>query len=216
MKYKIFTVIALLGSTVAELFGGWDTALKTLLIFMVLDWLTGGIILPAVFRKSPKSPNGALESRAGWKGLCRKGMTLLYVLIAARLDMVLGVEYIRNAVCIGFIANEVTFYCGECRADGSSYAFHDKKGSRYIKGHSRKWSEVVWGIYQVIKSDRGIEGNREKQEKKYQNKNFINKYSSVRFIGLTQTYVSYRMYTNKCLYIRKEAVIYILLYRRKI
>ena len=34
MKYKIFTVIALLGSTVAELFGGWDTALKTLLIFM--------------------------------------------------------------------------------------------------------------------------------------------------------------------------------------
>ena len=60
MKYKIFTVIALLGSTVAELFGGWDTALKTLLIFMVLDWLTGGIILPAVFRKSPKSPNGAL------------------------------------------------------------------------------------------------------------------------------------------------------------
>ena len=107
MKYKIFTVIALLGSTVAELFGGWDTALKTLLIFMVLDWLTGGIILPAVFRKSPKSPNGALESRAGWKGLCRKGMTLLYVLIAARLDMVLEVEYIRNAVCIGFIANEV-------------------------------------------------------------------------------------------------------------
>ena len=107
MKYKIFTVIALLGSTAAELFGGWDTALKTLLIFMVLDWLTGGIILPAVFRKSPKSPNGALESRAGWKGLCRKGMTLLYVLIAARLDMVLGVEYIRNAVCIGFIANEV-------------------------------------------------------------------------------------------------------------
>ena len=96
-----------LGSTVAELFGGWDTALKTLLIFMVLGWLTGGIILPAVFRKSPKSPNGALESRAGWKGICRKGMTLLYVLIAARLDMVLGVEYIRNAVCIGFIANEV-------------------------------------------------------------------------------------------------------------
>ena len=55
MKYKIFTVIALLGSTVAELFGGWDTALKTLLIFMVLDWLTGGIILPAVFRKSTVS-----------------------------------------------------------------------------------------------------------------------------------------------------------------
>ena len=107
MKYKIFTVIALLGSTAAELFGGWDTALKTLLIFMVLDWLTGGIILPAVFRKSPKSPNGALESRAGWKGLCRKGVTLLFVLIAYRLDLALDVNYIRNAVIIGFMANEL-------------------------------------------------------------------------------------------------------------
>ena len=73
---------------------------------MAADWITGGILLPAVFRKSPKSPNGALESRAGWKGLCRKAMTLLYVLIAARLDLLLGVDYVRDAVCIGFIANE--------------------------------------------------------------------------------------------------------------
>lgn len=107
MKYKIFTVMALAGSALAELFGGWDMALETLLIFMAADWITGGILLPVVFRKSPKSPNGALESRAGWKGLCRKGMTLLYVLIAARLDRLLGTEYIRNAVCIGFIANEL-------------------------------------------------------------------------------------------------------------
>lgn len=107
MKYKIFTVMALAGSALAELFGGWDMALETLLIFMAADWITGGILLPVVFRKSPKSPNGALESRAGWKGLCRKGMTLLYVLIAARLDRLLSTEYIRNAVCIGFIANEL-------------------------------------------------------------------------------------------------------------
>ena len=73
MKYKIFTVIALLGSTVAELFGGWDTALKTLLIFMVLDWLTGGIILPAVFRKSPKSPNGAFGEQSRMEGSLQKG-----------------------------------------------------------------------------------------------------------------------------------------------
>ena len=38
----------------------------------------------------------ALESRAGWKGLCRKGMTLLYVLIAARLDASMGTEYLRD------------------------------------------------------------------------------------------------------------------------
>lgn len=106
MKYKIFTALALAGSALAELFGGWDMALETLLILMAADWITGGILLPAVFGKSPKSPNEALESRAGWKGLCRKGMTLFYILIAARLDRLLGMEYIRNAVCIGFIANE--------------------------------------------------------------------------------------------------------------
>lgn len=107
MKYKIFTTLALAGSALAELFGGWDMALETLLILMAADWITGGILLPAVFGKSSKSPNGALESRAGWKGLCRKGMTLFYILIAARLDRLLGMDYIRNAVCIGFIANEL-------------------------------------------------------------------------------------------------------------
>ena len=107
MKYKIFTILALSGSAIAELFGGWDMALQTLLIFMAVDWITGGILLPGVFRKSPKSANGAMESRAGWKGLCRKAMTLFYVLIAARLDALVGSEYLRDAVCIGFILNEM-------------------------------------------------------------------------------------------------------------
>ncbi len=47
-----------------------------------------------------------MESRAGWKGLCRKVMTLFYVLVAARLDMLMHTDYLRDAVCIGFIANE--------------------------------------------------------------------------------------------------------------
>ena len=55
MKYKIFTALALAGSALAELLGGWDQALQTLVIFMAADWITGGILLPAVFRKSPKS-----------------------------------------------------------------------------------------------------------------------------------------------------------------
>ncbi|MBE7024013.1 MAG: phage holin family protein, partial [Ruminococcaceae bacterium] len=51
--------------------------------------------------------NGNLNSRAGWKGLCKKCVTLLFVLIAHRLDVSLGTEYIRTATIIGFIANEV-------------------------------------------------------------------------------------------------------------
>lgn len=96
MKYRIITLIGLAGSTLAVCFGGWDKFLQTLLLFMAIDWFTGGILLPAVFGKSPKSENGALESRAGWKGLCRKGMTLLHVLIAARLDALMGTEHLRD------------------------------------------------------------------------------------------------------------------------
>ena len=106
MKHKVLMIVALLGSGVLELLGGWDEALQTLVIFMAVDWFTGGIILPVVFKKSPKSGNGALESRAGWKGLCRKGMTLLVVLIAVRLDMLLKTNYLRDTVCIAFIINE--------------------------------------------------------------------------------------------------------------
>ena len=71
MKYKIVTLAALVGSALAKLFGGWDTALQTLLLFMAVDWFTGGILLPGVFQKSLKSKNGAWESRAGWEFHCQ-------------------------------------------------------------------------------------------------------------------------------------------------
>ena len=106
MKIKIITGIGAISGFVTTLLGGWDAALATLLLFMLMDWVTGGILLPAVFKKSPKSKNGALESRAGWKGLCRKGMMLLIVLVAVRLDLLMGTDYLRDAVCIAFIANE--------------------------------------------------------------------------------------------------------------
>ena len=62
--------------------------------------------LTGIFHRSAKSETGALESRAGWKGLCRKGMTLLIVIIAHRLDLMLGTTVIRDAVVIAFVANE--------------------------------------------------------------------------------------------------------------
>lgn len=105
MKQTICTVIGVTGSIIARLFGGWDDALVTLLIFMLIDYVSG-LIVAGVFKKSPKTDTGALESKAGWKGICRKGMTLLFVLIAYRLDLTIGTNYIRDAVIIAFIANE--------------------------------------------------------------------------------------------------------------
>lgn len=105
MKTGILTGIGVVGGVITSFFGGWDTAMITLLIFMGLDYLTG-LIVAGVFHKSSKSENGALESRAGWKGLCRKGVTLVIVIIAYRLDLVIGSNFIRDAVIIAFIANE--------------------------------------------------------------------------------------------------------------
>ena len=87
-------------------FGGWDQALVTLIIFMAIDYISG-LIVAGVFHNSKKTESGTLESRTGWKGLCRKCMTLLFVLVAYRLDLAIGVDYIRNAVIIGFMANEL-------------------------------------------------------------------------------------------------------------
>lgn len=105
LKTMICTGIGIVGSTVAAAFGGWDAAMITLVSMMVIDYLTG-VLVAGVFHNSPKTENGTLESKAGWKGLCRKGMTLLIVLVAARLDIILGTGFIRDAVIIGYIANE--------------------------------------------------------------------------------------------------------------
>ena len=99
MREGIFiSIIGTIGSLLVLLFGGWSTALITLIIFMGIDYLTG-LLVAGLFKSSKKSETGALESKAGWKGLCRKGMILLIVLIAYQLD-------VKDAVIIAFIANE--------------------------------------------------------------------------------------------------------------
>lgn len=107
IKIKIFGLFGMLGSIIAQILGGWDSALQTLLVFMAIDYITG-LIVAGVFKKSNKSDSGALQSNAGWKGLCKKGVTLLIVLIGVRLDLMLGLgNFIRNAVVIGFCLNEL-------------------------------------------------------------------------------------------------------------
>lgn len=106
MKKTICTILGAVGSAIASSFGGWDAGLATLMIFMAVDYVSG-LAVAGVFHKSNKSDTGSLESGAGWKGLCRKCMTLLFVLVAYRIDLIIGVDYIRDAVIIAFIANEL-------------------------------------------------------------------------------------------------------------
>ncbi len=106
IKAMICTVVGLIGSWIATLFGGWTSGLTTLVIFMAVDYISG-LIVAGIFKKSTKTESGALESKAGWKGLCRKCMTLVFVWIGYRLDLAVGTDYIRDAVIIGFMANEL-------------------------------------------------------------------------------------------------------------
>ena len=99
-------LISAIGSYVANMFGGWTSDLATLLIMMGIDFLMG-LLIAGVWKRSGKSENGALSSWSAWKGLCRKCVSLLFVLIAYRLDLIMGLDYIRTAVIIAFIVNEL-------------------------------------------------------------------------------------------------------------
>ena len=105
MKELLCTLTGVLGAAFTGLFGGWSAGLTTLVIFMALDYLTG-LLLAGVFRLSKKSSSGALESSACWKGLVKKGITLTIVLVACRLDILIGENYIRDGAVIAFCVAE--------------------------------------------------------------------------------------------------------------
>lgn len=106
MKAYLCTAIGMIGSVMLAALGGWDASIGILLFFMAGDYISG-LIVAGVFHRSPKSKDGSLESRAGWKGLVRKGMALFLVLVGAQLDALLGLVYIRDAIIIAFIINEL-------------------------------------------------------------------------------------------------------------
>jgi len=106
MKENILGATAIVGSYIASLYGGWTTSIGTLFIFMFVDYGTG-LMVAIIFKKSLKTDSGGLNSTVGWKGLSKKCLILLYLLIAQRLDISMGTTYIRDSVCIAFILNEL-------------------------------------------------------------------------------------------------------------
>lgn len=106
MKERICTLLGIIGSAVAAAFGGWDTALAALTVCISVDYISGSLVA-LVFHNSQKSETGAYNSTYGLKGLCKKCLMLLFVLVAVQIDSLMGSEYIRDAVCIGFCVNEI-------------------------------------------------------------------------------------------------------------
>lgn len=106
MSWKWASVIGAIGAAATSLLGGWDAAMKLLIVSMIVDYISG-VMVAAVWHNSGKSESGRLESRAGFKGLCRKGMVIGLVLVAHYMDLAIGTQYIRDAIVIGFAANEI-------------------------------------------------------------------------------------------------------------
>lgn len=106
MKELICTAAGMLGAAAARIFGGWDAALAGQMICMAVDYISGCTVA-LVFHKSRKTASGAYDSRYGLKGLCKKGLMLLFVVVAVQADRLLGADYVRDSVCIGFCVNEI-------------------------------------------------------------------------------------------------------------
>lgn len=94
------------GAVFSSIFGEWSNSLFALVVLMCIDFLTG-IIVAALFNKSPKTKNGGLSSKECLKGIAKKSCTLLIVAVAYQAEVLLSVDYIRDAVIYGLCAAEI-------------------------------------------------------------------------------------------------------------
>lgn len=91
--------IACIGTAFTWLFGTWDTAIIVLVIFMTLDYISG---------VGRASLNKELSSDVGLKGIMRKAMIFVVLIVAVSLDRLMntGTWVFRTLVCYFYIANE--------------------------------------------------------------------------------------------------------------
>ena len=105
IKNAVLCFFAATGSVIANALGGLDSALRVLVAMMVADYVTG-VLVALIWHKSNKTDDGTLSSKAGFKGLCKKGVIILIVWLAVLLDDAMGADYVRTAVILFFIGNE--------------------------------------------------------------------------------------------------------------
>ena len=98
MKHLFCGFVALCGGGIAWFLGGFDGFLNALVIFMVLDYLSG--VMCALYEKK-------LSSEIGFRGIFKKVMILVLVGIGASLDRITGADGIIRAMVIFFyLGNE--------------------------------------------------------------------------------------------------------------
>lgn len=92
--------------SLTNLLGGWDVFLESLVILMIIDYITG-LFCALIFKKSPKTEDGSYDSKIGLKGIIYKIGILMIVLISDRIDVMLfNNEHVCKAVISFFIVHE--------------------------------------------------------------------------------------------------------------
>lgn len=91
-------VTGVIGGYLCKIFGGYDVAIKSLLLLVVLDYITG--ISKAVLKKQ-------LSSEVGYKGLIRKSIIFIVVAAAVTVERVIGNAVpLRDITIVFYICNE--------------------------------------------------------------------------------------------------------------
>lgn len=110
-KAKTFTeLLAAIGGAIASFFTGLPAIIWVLIAVMSIDYATG--IICGMMGKSPNTENGGVSSKMAFRGLMKKMLIILVVLLAALLDkavsMGTGAEFeaVAGATCLWFIASE--------------------------------------------------------------------------------------------------------------
>ena len=152
MKDEISTIAGLIGGFIATLLGGWDSALITLVIFMAIDFTTG--LIAAALGKSKHSWTGRLSSKAGWYGLAKKFCTLLIIVVAVRIDILIGTTYVRDATCIGFCVNELLSIVENTSLMGVPYPDAIKKAIDVLQKKAGKMNEDATDILDAINDEK--------------------------------------------------------------
>lgn len=99
MDSFIKILIAIGGSSVSFLFGGWSSLLNILLAFVIIDYVTG---------VAAAAKEGKLSSKTGSWGIAKKVSIFAIVAVAHLVDSALGGSHLfRDAAIFFFLANEL-------------------------------------------------------------------------------------------------------------
>ena len=107
---KVTEILAAIGGAIVSFFVNMPPLVYILLGVMSIDFVTG--LICGSMGKSKKTENGYLSSHEAFKGLMKKMLIILVVVLAACLDLAVSkgagitFEAVTGATCLWFIASE--------------------------------------------------------------------------------------------------------------